>query len=65
MKLPTTAFVKTGLKAGTEYKFRVQARNAIGYSSYSDELVVMAGVPPYQPLKPLIKINEKALSIDW
>lgn len=31
-------YTATGLTAGTTYKFKVQARNAFGYSDFSDEV---------------------------
>lgn len=65
INLPYSVFVKTGLSAGSEYKFRIQARNSIGYGPFSEELVILAGAPPDRPVKPLIQITDKSLDINW
>lgn len=43
------SIVKTGLIPGTEYKFRVQARNSVGDGPVSEELVYLAGEVPGEP----------------
>ena len=38
----TTPYEATPLVAGTQYTFKVQARNAFGYSAYSAEITILA-----------------------
>lgn len=42
-----TSWIITDLTPGTQYKFRVEARNDFGYSTYSDELIVLSGFTPF------------------
>ncbi len=44
-----TSFTATGLTAGTTYKFKVQARNIVGYSDISAEISVIAAAYPSSP----------------
>ena len=44
-----TSFTATGLTAGTTYKFKVQARNIVGYSAISSEISVIAAAYPSSP----------------
>jgi len=43
------AFSDTGLTAGTTYYYRVRARNASGYSGYSNEVMAATPPPPTPP----------------
>jgi hypothetical protein len=40
--LTSTAYTVTGLASGTTYQFKVQARNAFGYSSDSNIAIILA-----------------------
>ena len=42
----STSYTKTGLSAGAEYRFRVRARNNIGFSSYSSLFLIVAATIP-------------------
>lgn len=45
-----TTYTKTSLQAGKAYRFRVTARNAEGYSDFSEEIEIYAAVLPDAPL---------------
>ena len=55
-----------GISKGLDYKFRVQAVNAVGASPLSDELLVPATVPPSAP-RDLAVVGSGAgsLSLSW
>lgn len=38
----TTEWIATNLTPGSTYKFKVRARNAFGYSDYSEEIEILA-----------------------
>jgi titin len=42
-------YTKTGLTAGTTYKFKVQARNAAGLGAQSTEFSIIAATVPGLP----------------
>ena len=44
----TTAFTLTDLAFGTDYTFRIRARNAEGYSEWSEELTVRTLLDPWR-----------------
>jgi hypothetical protein len=43
------SYLATNLVSGTEYKFKVESRNAHGYSDYSDEILLLAAFKPLAP----------------
>lgn len=43
------SYTATGLSAGVTYRFKVESRNAYGYSQLSSELVVVASSAPDAP----------------
>jgi len=43
------SYTATGLSAGVAYKFKIESRNAYGYSVLSSELVVVASAVPDAP----------------
>jgi hypothetical protein len=45
------------LIAGETYKFKVEARNEVGYSSFSSEIAILAATYPDPPLAPSTTIN--------
>jgi len=47
-----TGYVNTGLSAGTLYRYRVQAWNAVGDSAYSNEAPATTPAPPATPAAP-------------
>jgi hypothetical protein len=48
--VPTAAFAVSGLTPGSFYKFKIEARNAIGYSSPSVEVSIQASSNPDPPV---------------
>jgi hypothetical protein len=47
-----TKFTATGLTAGTNYEFKVEARNSYSHSSFSDVLSLLAAFKPEAPSAP-------------
>jgi|LauGreDrversion4_2_1035121.scaffolds.fasta_scaffold00510_13 hypothetical protein len=45
-----SAYVASGLVSGNFYSFRVQARNAIGYSQISQSVKILAATVPNAPI---------------
>lgn len=63
--LITTSFKANGLTAGVTYKFKIEARNTYGYSTYSNEIAILCATVPSVPATP---INSNALDqvvFDW
>lgn len=50
--ITVTSYTATTLTHGTTYKFKVQARNSVGYSAYSSEVSILAAQVPNTPLAP-------------
>jgi hypothetical protein len=48
----STSYTKTGLSAGTTYKFKVSARNSIGTGFFSTEFTIVAATIPSAPEAP-------------
>lgn len=44
-----TSYTSPAMTPGTTYKFKVQARNSVGLSSYSEEISILAAQVPNQP----------------
>ena len=62
----STSHTETGLSAGSSYKFRVSARNSVGYSTPSSVLTIVAATVPSQPSAPTTTLNgETSFTIDW
>lgn len=57
----------TGISTGTAYKFKVQARNAVGLSGDSSEFSVIAATVPGTPSAPTTSItgDEIYMTVDW
>jgi hypothetical protein len=55
----------TGLTAGKTYKFKVESRNSIGYSSSSNVLSAVAAVVPSAPAAPSTIMDVNDVTIDW
>lgn len=47
------------------YKFKVEARNVIGYSAMSTQVIIVSAIPPAQPSAPVISININNVVITW
>jgi hypothetical protein len=61
----TQTYTVNGLNPGTEYKFKVQSRNSYGYSSYSNEVAILAAETPATPAAPTTTIAGDKVSISW
>lgn len=45
-----TTYSATGLTASTTYRFKVEAKNEFGYSTFSDEISILAAQEPDKPV---------------
>jgi hypothetical protein len=64
----TTSYTKTtGITAGTTYKFKVKARNAIGLSADSAEFSIVAATVPSAPNAPATSVSSDTLymTVTW
>ena len=43
------SYTQTGLTSGTSYKFKVRARNSVGFSVYSSVFTIVAATKPDEP----------------
>ena len=50
---------------GNTYKFKVEARNAVGYSSYSDQIAILAAEIPGTPAAPTTTSVGPNILISW
>lgn len=55
--LASAAHIETGLSAGNAYRFRVRARNAVGYSVYANVFTITAATVPSKPATPSTTLN--------
>lgn len=53
----STSHTETGLTEGTSYKFRLRARNSVGFSSYSSVITIVAATIPSQPSAPTTALS--------
>ena len=62
-----TNYIQTGLSAGTEYTFRVKARNAVDFSEWSDTYRITAATVPDPPAQPTTTLTggDVNVLIDW
>ena len=56
-----TTYTVTGLTAGTEYFFKVQAKNEVGDADLSDPAGFFAGSVPSQPLSLQLEAQSRLL----
>ena len=63
--VPSTSYTATNLTPGNTYIFKVQARNSVGLSAYSNEVSILAAQVPNQPLAPLTSITTDGVIISW
>ena len=59
------SYIATSLTADTIYKFRVEARNLIGYSASSSEVSIRAAAVPDTPIAPVTTQNLDNLEVSW
>jgi len=53
------------LISGSNYKFRVRARNEFGYSEYSDELQLLVAFVPARPVPPVTSVINSTVIVTW
>jgi len=51
--------------SGQTYKFKVEARNEVGYSPESAELSILAATIPVTPEAPLTYISGEFVAVKW
>lgn len=62
-----TTYIATSLTTGTNYEFKVQARNAYGYSDYSNVALILAASVPSKPVAPVTTWSDAndQVTITW
>ena len=63
--LAATSYLVTGLSVGDLYKFKVEARNAFGYSEFSDVVEILAAQIPDKPDAPVTTFDRTTVVISW
>jgi hypothetical protein len=53
------------LTPGRYYKFKVMARNSVGYSEMSEEIVILAAQLPARPLAPTTTLVGENMRVSW
>jgi len=53
------------LTAGATYRFKVEARNSVGYSLKSTEYAILAAQPPNKPATPVTSISGLNVLVSW
>ena len=59
------SYTSASVTMGTVYSFRVEARNAYGYSAYSAEVSVLAAAVPSTPSAPSTEVSGSWIIIRW
>lgn len=62
-----TNHIETGLSVGNKYTFKVKARNAVGFSDWSDYFEIFAATVPAAVAAPTAQLSgdEESVVIDW
>ena len=53
------------ISSGSNYKFKVEARNAVGYSVYSAEIDILAAIIPGAPSEPITYNDGTNVYLRW
>ena len=62
----TSSFTANTLTNNLIYAFKIEARNLIGYSVYSTEVIIRAAAKPSQPAAPLTSVvSNTGVTISW
>jgi hypothetical protein len=65
-RLSTLAYTATTLQMGLTYKFKVQSRNAFGFSLDSNEVSILQAEKPLVPIAPTtIVVTDTYVIIQW
>ena len=60
-----TFYTAESLTPGNTYKFKVQSRNSVGYSPFSNEVSILAAQVPSTPEAPLTILSGTSVIISW
>ena len=63
--ITTLPYLAVSLTPGTTYSFKVEARNAFGYSSPSASVEILAAERPSQPAAPTTVLDGTNILISW
>ena len=58
-------YTAEGLTFGLYYKFKIESRNAFGYSEYSDTVTILCAMEPEQVVVPTSTVFENEVIFDW
>mmetsp|Transcript_21722 Transcript_21722/g.16029 ORF Transcript_21722/g.16029 Transcript_21722/m.16029 type:complete len:111 (-) Transcript_21722:536-868(-) len=61
----TTYTFSSGVVSGTEYKFKVRAKNKHGYGSFSPEVSIFAGLQPSDPTAVVTAQSATYTRVSW
>jgi hypothetical protein len=64
-EITATTYTVTGLTAGQNYKFKIEARNTYGYSQYSLEATILCATVPEVPEPPTTANLLDQVVISW
>lgn len=61
-----TSYITTALTMGTSYKFKVKARNAFGFSDFSNEVTILQAEKPLKPADPVTSVlTDVSVVVSW
>jgi hypothetical protein len=63
--VPRSYSTTVTLTPGAIYKFRVEARNSVGYSATSTAFSILAAQPPTKPSAPVTTASEGNIVVSW
>lgn len=63
--ITTLTYTAINLTPGLRYKFKIQSRNAFGYSVDSLVTEILAAQEPAQPLAPITTFQRETVLIEW
>ena len=64
-RITTLPYIAISLTPGTTYSFKVEARNAFGYSSPSASVEILAAEVPSRPADPSTVLDDTNILISW
>jgi hypothetical protein len=63
--ITATSYTVTQLTAGQTYKFKIEARNSFGFSTYSEEVAILCATVPEVPAAPTTTNALDQVIFDW